>query len=85
MCLVRDVAGHYLSVRLDPNDQSAAIIAEQCLQISLLIFGMIFFGKHELDRVLAGDRRAFVRGNKSQLRWLIVSLENTAYFRIGRV
>jgi len=46
---------------------------------------MIFFGKHELDRVLAGDRRAFVRGNKSQLRWLIVSLENTAYFRIGRV
>ena len=81
---MRDIAGHYLSVCLDSNDQSTAIIAEQCLQISLLIFGMIFFGKHELDRVLARDRRAFVRGNKSQLRRLIVSLENTAYLRIGR-
>ena len=82
---MRDVAGHYLSVRLDSNDQSAAIIAEQCLHISPFILGMISFGKHEFDRFLARDRRAFVRGNKTQLRRLIVSLENTAYFRIGRV
>ena len=82
---MRDVAGRYLSVWLDSNDQSAAIIAEQCLQISLLIFGMISFGKHEFDRFLARDRRAFLRRNKAQLRRLIVSFENAAYLRIGRV
>ena len=84
MRLVCDVAGHDFSVRLDSNHESAAIVAEQRLQIGSFIFGMIFLGKHELDRLLAGERRVFVRGNKSQLCRLIVPLENTAYPRIGR-
>src|ERR1700737_512096 len=83
MRLVRDVAGHNLSVLLDSNHESAAIIAEQCLQIGSFIFGMILLGEHELDRVLACERRALVRGNKHQFRRLIVALENTAYLRVS--
>ena len=83
MRLVRDVAGHHLSVRINSNDESAAVITEQCLQSRLLIFGMILLGKQQLDCFLACDRRAFVGRNESQLRRLIVPLENTAHLRVG--
>ena len=81
---MRDVAGHDFSVRLNSNHESAAIIAKQRFQIGSFIFGMIFLGKHELNRVLPCERRVFVSGNKNQFRRLIIPLENAAYFRIGR-
>jgi hypothetical protein len=44
---------------------------------------MILFRKHQPDRFLATDRRAFVRRNKSQFCRLIITVENTARLRIS--
>jgi hypothetical protein len=82
--LVQDVARYDFPIRLDSNDESAAIISKECFQSRLFIFGMIFLSKHELDGVLASDRCAFARGNKDQFRRLIIPIENTAYLRISR-
>src|SRR5205807_9546410 len=82
--LVRDVAGYNLPVRLNSNDESAAIIAEQCLQIRPLIFGMVYLGKHRLDRFSVCDRRPCLGRNASDVRRLIVTRETDVQLKCAR-